>query len=118
MRISDWSSDVCSSDLLERLHADAPVGVEEALSLLPQRLVDVGRFLDGIDNAVFIEAGPNDLGQACVFRSLSAEEELIIFGSFAVHAPNADVSGMMLTAGVDCIGRASSREKVCQNVYI
>src|SRR3546814_6966044 len=56
------------NSLLERLHADAPVGVEEALSLLPQRLVDVGRFLDGIDNAVFIEAGPNDLGQACVFR--------------------------------------------------
>src|SRR3546814_14932024 len=52
------------NSLLERLHADAPVGVEEALSLLPQRLVDVGRFLDGIDNAVFIEAGPNDLGQA------------------------------------------------------
>src|SRR3546814_9278766 len=92
------------NSLLERLHADAPVGVEEALSLLPQRLVDVGRFLDGIDNAVFIEAGPNDLGQACVFRSCSAEEELIIFGSFAVHAQNADVSGMMMTAGVDAAG--------------
>src|SRR3546814_12616821 len=55
------------NSLLERLHADAPVGVEEALSLLPQRLVDVGRFLDGIDNAVFIERSEERrVGKECV----------------------------------------------------
>src|SRR3546814_16832344 len=76
------------NSLLERLHADAPVGVEEALSLLPPPLVDVGRFFDVLDNAVFIEAGPTDLAQAWALRSGSAAAELKIFGYFAVHPHN------------------------------
>src|SRR3546814_18146814 len=38
------------------------------------------------------------------YTTLVRSEELIIFGSFAVHAQNADVSGMMMTAGVDAAG--------------
>src|SRR3546814_6361062 len=37
MRISDWSSDVCSSDLLEHRHQHAGLGVTEA-----QIVADVG----------------------------------------------------------------------------
>src|SRR3546814_10212356 len=38
MRISDWSSDVCSSDLIEFLHAlDELVGVDEAFHADPGR---------------------------------------------------------------------------------
>src|SRR3546814_14977341 len=38
------------------------------------------------------------------YTTLVRSEELIIFGSFADHAQNADVSGMMMTAGVDAAG--------------
>src|SRR3546814_4499883 len=93
MRISDWSSDVCSSDLrfrddpvheesavaldwlrkassvtagssctgssrkrsesaidrlLERIDADAAIGVEETLARLAVRLIDIGRLFDRI----------------------------------------------------------------------
>src|SRR3546814_11357129 len=41
MRISDWSSDVCSSDLgVERLHSRAPTRLESTLDLLKLSVPD------------------------------------------------------------------------------
>src|SRR3546814_9666316 len=34
MRISDWSSDVCSSDLIDRLRLNAPLAVRDLLAAL------------------------------------------------------------------------------------
>src|SRR3546814_5682553 len=78
MRISDWSSDVCSSDLLDAFHAALP---QEALRGLQQRRKDF-RVVDGAQAAEM---------------------------SRRRHAGRAG-------QGVDQIGRASCRERVCQYV--
>src|SRR3546814_12806223 len=45
MRISDWSSDVCSSDLVARLRGVAAVGVlQEGRSPFPRVVADAGAF--------------------------------------------------------------------------
>src|SRR3546814_11036878 len=57
MRISDWSSDVCSSDLFRRLHVDCPCSttdeeIETGITELRERLAQIGQ-----ETA---EAGPVD----------------------------------------------------------
>src|SRR3546814_3239556 len=47
MRISDWSSDVCSSDLAERVHGAADVGVVVAIETV-DRLDHRRRLLPGV----------------------------------------------------------------------
>src|SRR3546814_38681 len=81
MRISDWSSDVCSSDLLDavakqRLHR---IGIEAALQLFPALKDDlvlrqlaaliiehtclgrIPREVEAIDIAGYLESGVDDL---------------------------------------------------------
>src|SRR3546814_10923204 len=94
MRISDWSSDVCSSDLVEarlcqvggepRRGGDAEVGGDQQLLQLLQRLV------------VQLALG-EDAGDAL-----------------------AELGGRAGEPGLQAleIGRASCRERVCQSVYI
>src|SRR3546814_10880640 len=91
MRISDWSSDVCSSDLCAAFELDAvDVGVGGVRGNADERVAD--------SVAVGIEArGARDL------HVLIAAEEA---GEPYVHAP--------VQHGE--IGRASCRERVCQYV--
>src|SRR3546814_3161951 len=53
MRISDWSSDVCSSDLLARLHRREQTleGDVDELHLLPESLADFVHEVDQIGRA-------------------------------------------------------------------
>src|SRR3546814_5894421 len=91
MRISDWSSDVCSSDLLEHfagfLRAAAGLAADEELLVL----------------------GQDRLGD---FQKIGIRLHAV---ATAVH--DRDVDGALgMTGGElgDEIGRASCRERVCQ----
>src|SRR3546814_7471715 len=97
MRISDWSSDVCSSDLLG-----------EALQLRKQREIVV---------AVLAEAEARIDHEALLFdaRHLRGEDAL---GQEAVHVGDDVVVArgvLHRTRLAEQIGRASCRERVCQD---
>src|SRR3546814_5196716 len=87
MRISDWSSDVCSSDLFRCLpRADGG---------------DQGRIFSGRIVAEEVERA------AMIFASFGAAS--------GDMPPRIFVAGEYLV-GIDAIGRASCRERVCQYV--
>src|SRR3546814_20310091 len=92
MRISDWSSDVCSSDLLDRLPLMAPpcLLLTGAADLPDFRLI-----------AQFIESAVPQL------RRVDYDH--------AGHLLNLERPCELAT---ETIGRASCRERVCQYVYI
>src|SRR3546814_20022553 len=91
MRISDWSSDVCSSDLVELAPAD--VAAAEAVGegdLVDCGISGVARFFQGV-------AGRGDREQAAA----RGDELAVLFRRARLD---------------DEIGRASCRERVCQYV--
>src|SRR3546814_13655264 len=105
MRISHWSSDVCSSDLLQRVDGDeAQFGqVDRILN----EAVAVGQARKAgeeiVAQVVVADAGPDREGAA----RKGGFESAVAVGVAAV----ADVAG-----GEQQIGRASCRERVCQYV--
>src|SRR3546814_21018770 len=108
MRISDWSSDVCSSDLAKR--------TEEALRLSEQKFASVfrqcpdilviARLLDGCLLEVN-KAFEEQIGLSAAEVVGQTATELNIWGIQDV--------GPSLRLRLQ-IGRASSRERVCQYV--
>src|SRR3546814_14794269 len=107
MRISDWSSDVCSSDLVRLVdahaegdgrHHDDPVLLEEAVLMTGA--------------AVLVE--PGMVGQRRI--TLSGEPCCNLVDPRARQAvDDAGVAGVLREEGLE-IGRASCRERVCQYV--
>src|SRR3546814_11234640 len=89
MRISDWSSDVCSSDLLEHAHLVAEGADREVL----------GRRRSG---QVAAAGGGGEAGQGMQGQAAH--------GMRGLNPVQASVAGK--------IGRASCRERVCQYVLI
>src|SRR3546814_1858444 len=90
MRISDWSSDVCSSDLFAQLYADL---AEQISAKLENRTADPASLLvptveDGARGVAFIAA--------------------------AVESSRRDAAWTELR--LDQIGRSSCRGRVCQDV--
>src|SRR3569833_1863599 len=59
--------------LLERLHSDPPVGVEEAFAIGAFAQIDVSSLHDCIDLAVLVDAGAGDLGLGGVLVTRAAE---------------------------------------------
>src|SRR3546814_18305725 len=107
MRISDWSSDVCSSDLIRLRGGDPPaqqLGFVAALAL--------HRALSAWAPAARLSLKwPNDLlmdGAKLSGILLEREGDAVIagFGVNLAHHPK----------DVEQIGRASGRERVCQYV--
>src|SRR3546814_1944881 len=101
MRISDWSSDVCSSDLVlafEHLHDDRPRDHEldevvEEWALLMDRIEALGLL------ARHLDALRGDDAQAGILEH------------------RGDGAGQVAARGIGLeIGRASGRERVCQYV--
>src|SRR3546814_11046693 len=88
MRISDWGSDVCSSDLLLRVDAGAEGVFLRRLGEAVHRLADKLRQLARILRGAVERAG----------RVVIAREDILAF--------------------VGEIGRATCRERVCPYVYI
>src|SRR3546814_9115897 len=97
MRISDWSSDVCSSDLLVR----GLGGVEALLALgeVDERLVDRG--VVGLDGEA-LELQLVDLGLGHFGKRFQLDRDDRILAGLA--------------AFLEQIGRASCRERGCQYV--
>src|SRR3546814_20906455 len=108
MRISDWSSDVCSSDLELYLAVSA----------------------QGFEQNVAPQPGCGDEAARLLLQHLILEAQLVKTG---LHRPRADCPGSYgLPCGLSCllclacqlfrvlldekIGRASCRERVCQYV--
>jgi len=57
--------------------------------------------LDRVDDAVLVEAGTGDLGLRGVLVAGAAEQELIVLRALPVDAEDADVTGVVVPAGVD-----------------
>src|SRR3546814_3338846 len=93
MRISDWSSDVCSSDLLERL----PVGGD--------RLFAAARGEERLAQAVPDVGGARERGRV---DPEDLDRGIDVSGAQKPVAERVDVGFQ--------IGRASCRERVCQYV--
>src|SRR3546814_20538811 len=108
MRISDWSSDVCSSDLPCFLQFDLPVIKEgEAASTPRMTCAPVSRGVPAMQGRrLNIQQG---LWQLCTKMPRSAKIPRCCVFDLAAGAK-------ALPFGNDKIGRASCRERVCQYV--
>src|SRR3546814_16413393 len=100
MRISDWSSDVCSSDL-------------HLLGTLPDRLPGDVLVIDGYGAAIDGQVARNRVQKGRLARPIRADDrdELACGNIQRQAAPGAGFYGR---AGK--IGRASWRERVCESV--
>src|SRR5207248_161436 len=87
--------------LLERLMAEAADGIEETFAGLSLLEIDVDDLFDRIDDLVLAECGAQDLADARIFRARAAELQLVIFDALLVDAENADMSRVMMAAGID-----------------
>src|SRR3546814_17709820 len=106
MRISDWSSDVCSSDLLLADVAHQAVVVERGLADLDQqggRLAGADALADGGDG-VADDVAVDFPKQAVFLGDLQEAQRL----------DQLAVAGVQAQEGQ--IGRASCRERVCEYV--
>src|SRR3546814_18743788 len=100
MRISDWSSDVCSSDLLAQRIKEADFIVPDAVKARPGGKAGCG----DVQNA------PAQLQEASSARPCCAQPQL----RHLVAAPVMVLDRPVL----DQIGRASCRERVCPYVSV
>src|SRR3546814_13986757 len=122
MRISDWSSDVCSSDLVDNSSGDVDASFD-------YRLTDGDGDTDEATQPISIEDGADPTAGGPL--SLSVDEDDLPGGTDQQPEPGGDRihEGMLgFTAGSDDltsfafspdlskIGRASCRERVCQYV--
>src|SRR3546814_14792305 len=110
MRISDWSSDVCSSDLLaaDRLYTPGVAAVEDLLAhqqaLGLERMVIVQPTPYGADNRCTLEAA----------RSLRGRARAVAVVGQGINTQDLPWMHSIRVRGQ--IGRASCRGSVCQYV--
>src|SRR3546814_16632222 len=113
MRISDWSSDVCSSDLIERTEAQELQQRAEpfALRMLPRGCLLLLAGADTQDNRV--EVGVWGYGRGGEMWTIDHQ---IFFGNPAQQQVWDDVAEFLLQAEYphEEIGRAWGRERVGQ----
>src|SRR3546814_15809959 len=110
MRISDWSSDVCSSDLRDRsaLHA-------AAADFLAGGFVDIVIASAGISIGTLTE----ELDDHAVFESIMAVNLNATVSTFEPFIASMKQRGRGRLVGISRvaeIGRASCRERVCKYV--
>src|SRR3546814_12065537 len=113
MRISDWSSDVCSSDLMEmavQVRNQIETGIREGM---PR-----GEFVPHFEPQVDIASG-RLIGFEMLMRWESPEYGLIPPERFIPVAEESGLIGeLSLQVIREEIGRASCRERLCQYVSI
>src|SRR3546814_2152472 len=97
MRISDWSSDVCSSDLRPQAAAAEIIEEDERLRALHDKVVDAHRHQVDADRVV-----------------LAGENRDLELGADPIGRGNQQ--WVAVAGGLQEIGRASLRERVCQYV--
>src|SRR3546814_19434253 len=105
MRISDWSSDVCSSDLAE----DEIVVYGRSVST---STLDIPQTVNVLSESLIEETASARLGDALRFVPGASRDgsDLDAFGDQYM------VRGFGVSQTVNEIGRASCRERVCQYV--
>src|SRR3546814_14288778 len=113
MRISDWSSDVCSSDLAEAL---GDLGLAFELEASGPALADDFPF----DRTVVLYHCDRDvlLGQVedgCREQGIDPRR-LVLHAHLVLHAPFRLEADLRRRDGLDEIGRTSCRESVCKYV--
>src|SRR3546814_17049353 len=120
MRISDWSSDVCSSDLVDgAAHLRRPILVvpdDHRRAVAPQDLrpvvqVGLGDHVEGIALAL----GP-DREMAVELRPAGRRE--ILRDAVGIGPFLGRIATRLPRPAIDQIGRASGRERECQYVYL
>src|SRR3546814_5060737 len=133
MRISDWSSDVCSSDLIgievhsgrPRISAELPETGERFEGILPPVVAAPAFAIRKPAVAVFTLDDYSGNGimsrlQAAVLRKAVADRANILIaggtGTGKTTPTNALLAEVAKTADRVEIGRASWRERVCQYV--
>src|SRR3546814_15621143 len=104
MRISDWSSDVCSSDL-PAVWID--VSLREQAQIAGYTVVDAGTVVATHLNHLMHRHGGNLLGR---------QEVQQLLDHVGKEAPK--LIEDLVPKTISQIGRASCRERVCQYVYI
>src|SRR3546814_12805296 len=105
MRISDWSSDVCSSDLI------LSIGVSHGVQYVNAWRYEVA--VNGLDSR---EASIATFRQLFIPGTVAILTDVIGFATLAFIKIDI-VRAMALNAAME-IGRASCRERVCQYKYI
>src|SRR3546814_7384311 len=109
MRISDWSSDVCSSDLVvAAINAERRNPLFLPGAALSPSLTATGALADLADRDALLVVVPVPYLRA-VLAELPAGDAPLIFCSKGMEAGSFDFP-------IDKIGRASVRERVCQYV--
>src|SRR3546814_18302509 len=137
MRISDWSSDVCSSDLEDARQVEIAVGSDPAEAVVIDRADRGGGKAqqEAVESAVvkqppqlrrrLVGIGAAEVGATAevlerasvVQHAADLAQADLPDGWRADHAPEAGHADDDGRAN-DQIGRASRRERVCQNVEI
>src|SRR5665811_705006 len=90
--------------LLEGYSAHAAPRLEEALSLVAIFNIGVDDGVDRLRHGLGAEARADDGADRGTVLRVAAERDLVEFGAFLVDAKNADIAGVMVTAGVDAAG--------------
>src|SRR3546814_11667609 len=100
MRISDWSSDVCSSDLIKILRPEGEIDFLSGAGLTAQPSIE--HVIDGA--RIQVETPAEILSKKLRYRGASlAVRDIFAIAAVAERRPAE-------------IGRASCRERVCQYV--
>src|SRR3546814_19027717 len=113
MRISDWSSDVCSSDLL---NAQAQLANDRSeLPQFGQQLADARNMLAILVGVAPAELGPTEFDLTSF--ALPAQVPVTLPSALVHKRPDILQAEADLQAATAAkIGRASCRERVCQYV--
>src|SRR3984957_3419882 len=90
--------------LLEGCEADAAIGVDEALAVVAPLAVHLDDALDGFRHGAVRDRGPDHLTQGGKAVDRAAERDLIPLLAVLLHAQDADVSHMVMTAGIHAAG--------------
>src|SRR3546814_10846005 len=113
MRISDWSSDVCSSDLIGLFNAKAKNVIALSCILVDQYGGQVPRSREALETLPGVGRKT-----ANVVMNVAFGEETIAVDTHIFRVANRTglASGRTPRETEDKIGRASRRERVCQYV--
>src|SRR3546814_19990538 len=116
MRISDWSSDVCSSDLRNALEhidnwADAAALARSEKEALQRQRIELAQIST---HAAQLAAENEQLRRLLDVADAVTQPSVEVEGLY--EPPNAFTHHLIFNKGL--IGRASCRERVCLYVYI